>query len=65
MSIKKQTTVEYLVDRFQQFQFGLIDVEQLKACIRYAKQKEQETKQFWFGRGILAHKEKKIKQLKP
>ncbi len=29
------------------------------------KQQEYETKAFWFGRGILAHTENRINELKP
>lgn len=72
----KQTAVEWLIYALTDnpnpylFLFEKPDyMEGLINIIQQAKQmeadKEFETKQYWFGRGVLAGKEDRISELKP
>jgi len=62
----KQTAVEWLIDNLKPL---YPNIEEFKLIIGLAKDMEKnqeyETKSFWFGRGILAAKEDKIKELNP
>lgn len=66
----KQTAVDYLQDEI--LQDRMIKAKSIKEwndVISKAKEmeekKEYETKAYWFGRGILAGRENKIKELQP
>lgn len=69
----KQTAVEWLAKEIKTFEedYGAMvhHKAELTKLIKQAKEmesdREYETKAFWFGRGILAGKENKIKELQP
>ena len=68
----KQTAVDWLMDKMLQNEnaifiggryLTLYEIRERAKAME--KEQEHETKQYWFGRGILAEKENRIEELKP
>jgi hypothetical protein len=73
------TAVEYLIEQLRQLahnpntHLGMGDIRVTQGMIdeieeqakQMEKDKEYETKAYWFGRGILAGRENKIEELSP
>jgi hypothetical protein len=61
-----QTAVEWLMMQLPVFiRVDLYEKELYQQAKAMEKEQEFETKLYWFGRGILASRENRIKELKP
>ena len=67
--MNKLTAVGWLVNKLMKESTGYISLDALSSYTEQALEMEtkqiHETKQYWFGRGILAGRENRIAELKP
>jgi hypothetical protein len=61
----KQTAVEFLFEMLKDSSKEVFDGNIWEQAKEMEKQKEYETKAYWFGRGVLAGRENRIAELQP